>query len=196
MSPSALSRFFLRFEVTAKTLPQLTHVHKPPRGQSYGRAGSTSALLARLRDDPSLVLGQAVSSAPPQLYFVVSAVFHYLGPAFAVPPLRPCRRSRRGLAADPLGRAHLRRLAPTVACRPGPGCQRASAAAGVGRRVGDHELDLLPGHRPPAAGHRCSHRIRAGHRPCRARRAHGAQWRCAAPGGGGRVSVGRRPCAG
>jgi inner membrane transporter RhtA len=28
--------------------------------------------------------GAAVASAPPQLYFVVSAVFHYLGPAFAV----------------------------------------------------------------------------------------------------------------
>ncbi|MFL5895125.1 MAG: EamA family transporter [Thermoleophilaceae bacterium] len=29
-------------------------------------------------------LGSAVDSAPPELYFVVSAVFHYLGPAFAV----------------------------------------------------------------------------------------------------------------
>ncbi|HEX6675592.1 MAG TPA: EamA family transporter [Actinomycetes bacterium] len=29
-------------------------------------------------------LGAAVATAPPQLYFVVSAVFHYLGPAFAV----------------------------------------------------------------------------------------------------------------
>jgi inner membrane transporter RhtA len=29
-------------------------------------------------------LGTAVATAPPQLYFVVSAVFHYLGPAFAV----------------------------------------------------------------------------------------------------------------
>ena len=29
-------------------------------------------------------LGQAVREAPPQLYFVVSAVFHYLGPSFAV----------------------------------------------------------------------------------------------------------------
>jgi inner membrane transporter RhtA len=29
-------------------------------------------------------LGGAVSTAPPQLYFVVSAVFHYLGPSFAV----------------------------------------------------------------------------------------------------------------
>src|SRR5687768_4879264 len=29
-------------------------------------------------------IGRAVASAPPQAYFVVSAVFHYLGPAFAV----------------------------------------------------------------------------------------------------------------
>jgi inner membrane transporter RhtA len=29
-------------------------------------------------------LGPAVATAPPQLYFMVSAVFHYLGPAFAV----------------------------------------------------------------------------------------------------------------
>jgi inner membrane transporter RhtA len=29
-------------------------------------------------------LGRAVDAAPPHLYFVVSAVFHYLGPAFAV----------------------------------------------------------------------------------------------------------------
>jgi inner membrane transporter RhtA len=29
-------------------------------------------------------VGAAVAAAPPQLYFVVSAVFHYLGPAFAV----------------------------------------------------------------------------------------------------------------
>jgi inner membrane transporter RhtA len=30
------------------------------------------------------VIPEAVSKAPPHLYFVVSAVFHYLGPAFAV----------------------------------------------------------------------------------------------------------------
>src|ERR687887_958360 len=29
-------------------------------------------------------LGAGVAPAPPELYFVVSAVFHYLGPAFAV----------------------------------------------------------------------------------------------------------------
>jgi len=28
--------------------------------------------------------GQIVASAPPELYFVVSAIFHYLGPSFAV----------------------------------------------------------------------------------------------------------------
>jgi inner membrane transporter RhtA len=44
-------------------------------------------------------LGRAVASAPPQAYFVVSAVFHYLGPAFAV--LLFAR-------VDPLGVAWLR----------------------------------------------------------------------------------------
>ncbi|MGH2428652.1 MAG: EamA family transporter [Candidatus Limnocylindria bacterium] len=44
-------------------------------------AGSaTSTLFARLRHDPTGI----ADSAPPQLYFVISAVFHYLGPAFAV----------------------------------------------------------------------------------------------------------------
>src|SRR6266705_2279869 len=44
-------------------------------------------------------LGTAVATAPPQLYFVGSAVFHYLGPAFAV--LLFAR-------VDPLGVAWLR----------------------------------------------------------------------------------------
>jgi inner membrane transporter RhtA len=33
---------------------------------------------------PRLWLGERVAAAPPELYFVVSALFHYLGPAFAV----------------------------------------------------------------------------------------------------------------
>lgn len=44
-------------------------------------------------------IGRAVASAPPQAYFLVSAVFHYLGPAFAV--LLFAR-------VDPLGVAWLR----------------------------------------------------------------------------------------
>jgi inner membrane transporter RhtA len=37
-----------------------------------------------MADHPVGVLPNAIGRAPPHLYFVVSAVFHYLGPAFAV----------------------------------------------------------------------------------------------------------------
>ena len=40
---------------------------------------------------------------PPQLYFVVSAVFHYLGPAFAVLLFARVDVLGRGVAADRLG---------------------------------------------------------------------------------------------
>jgi inner membrane transporter RhtA len=42
------------------------------------------AIPAHRGDDASGRLERAVDAAPPHLYFVVSAVFHYLGPAFAV----------------------------------------------------------------------------------------------------------------
>ncbi len=32
-----------------------------------------------------LALSRAAQAVPPQLWFLVSAVFHYLGPSFAVP---------------------------------------------------------------------------------------------------------------
>ncbi len=41
-------------------------------------------LPAPLRDGPTSLLATRVQRLPPQLYFVTSAVFHYLGPAFAV----------------------------------------------------------------------------------------------------------------
>src|SRR5215469_5098428 len=41
-------------------------------GESYGRMAATHRIRA------------PVDTVPPQAYFVVSAVFHYLGPAFAV----------------------------------------------------------------------------------------------------------------
>jgi inner membrane transporter RhtA len=40
------------------------------------------AISAASRSRPGV--GERVAAAPPELYFVVSAVFHYLGPAFAV----------------------------------------------------------------------------------------------------------------
>src|SRR5262249_6667924 len=40
--------------------------------------------LARTSTAASAGIGKAVAGLPPQAYFAVSAVFHYLGPAFAV----------------------------------------------------------------------------------------------------------------
>jgi inner membrane transporter RhtA len=48
-----------------------------PDGDHVGMATS-----AAIRSRPAL--GERVAAVPPQLYFVVSAVFHYLGPSFAV----------------------------------------------------------------------------------------------------------------
>lgn len=47
-------------------------------------AHTTASLFVRLRERPWGRIGDVADSAPPQVYFVVSAVFHYLGPAFAV----------------------------------------------------------------------------------------------------------------
>ena len=52
---------------------------------------------------------------PPHAYFVVSAVFHYLGPGVRGAAVRARRRARRGVAADRLGGADLRRVAAAVA---------------------------------------------------------------------------------
>jgi inner membrane transporter RhtA len=41
-------------------------------------------LQAPLRDGPAAAFATRAQRLPPQLYFVTSAVFHYLGPAFAV----------------------------------------------------------------------------------------------------------------
>ena len=56
-----------------------------------------------------------VAELPPQAYFVGSAVFHYLGPAFAVLLFARVDVARRRLAADRQRGAGLRRLAPAVA---------------------------------------------------------------------------------
>src|SRR3954471_24131311 len=57
------------------------------RGQSSGVAGHAPVALSipgRRGGEVHARIGRAVEGAPPPLYFVVSAVFHYLGPAFAV----------------------------------------------------------------------------------------------------------------
>jgi inner membrane transporter RhtA len=49
----------------------------------YGVLSRSPATLAS-PGPPATGLGDTIRDAPPQLYFVVSAVFHYLGPSFAV----------------------------------------------------------------------------------------------------------------
>ena len=88
---------------------------------------------------------------PPHAYFVVSAVFHYLGPSFAV--LLFARVDVLGVAwlRIAVGRADLRLLAPPLARAARAGPRRPAAAAGLGRGARADELLLLPRDRPPAA---------------------------------------------
>ena len=146
---------------------------------------------------PGLAAGEAVpvtDRVPPHAYFLVSAVFHYLGPAFAV--LLFAR-------VDVLGVAWLRIAAAAAVFalwrRPWRTLARstgAAAAARLGRRAGGDELLVLPRHRPAAAGHRGGDRVPAGGRAGRVRRAHAAQPRGAAAGRARRVPAHRRPARG
>ena len=86
--------------------------------------------------------------------------------------VRARRRARRRLAADRLGRARVRALAPALARCGAPRRDGRRLLARVGRRPRRHELLLLPGHRPPAARHRRRDRVPARDRARRARRAH------------------------
>ena len=128
---------------------------------------------------------------PPHAYFVGSAVFHYLGPAFAVLLF---------VRVDALGVAWLRIAAAALVFalwrRPWRVLKLDGDPARVGRRAGADELLLLPGHRPAAAGHRGRDRVPAGDRARRARRAHAAQRRRAAARGGRRVPAHRHPLEG
>src|SRR5205085_3243041 len=63
-APSVSAPFRLTSVATMRILPLFGHVH--------GVAGAPSCRAEMRRN------------VPPHLYFVVSAVFHYLGPAFAV----------------------------------------------------------------------------------------------------------------
>ena len=80
-----------------------------------------------MRDRP------AVDAVPPHLYFVVSAVFHYLGPAFAV--LLFARVDVLGVAwlRIALRGPALRLVAPALARLRGSTCARPAPAAGLGR---------------------------------------------------------------
>ena len=108
-----------------------------------------------------------VAQLPPHVYFVVSAVFHYLGPSFAV--LLFAR-------VDVLGVAWLRiasaavifaALAPAVANVGDAGPERRLLLHRLGRRLRADERVLLPGDRPAAARDRGGDRVL---RPCPARR--------------------------
>src|SRR5213596_3423562 len=53
-------------------MPSIVHVHFRPSGRQFLIAEATTAQLSYVRP------------VPPHAYFVGSAVFHYLGPSFAV----------------------------------------------------------------------------------------------------------------
>ena len=131
------------------------------------------AILCRMRE-----------RVPPHAYFVVSAVFHYLGPAFAV--LLFARVDVLGVAWLRIAAAALvfARLAAAVASARGSTRGRRLLLAWGARARGD-ELLLLPGDRPAAARHGRRDRVPAGDRARGARRAHARatsprwRWPCA-----------------
>ena len=71
-------------------------------------------------------------AVPPHAYFVVSAVFHYLGPAFAVLLFARVDVARRRVAADRGGGARLRRSGGGRGARSPPRPRRPAPAAGWG----------------------------------------------------------------
>ena len=101
---------------------------------------------------------------PPQAYFVVSAIFHYLGPAFAV--LLFARvdvlgvawlRIAAAAAISPLWRRPWRAFAART-----PGAPPAGGLAAV---LAAMNCTFYTGHRPAAAQHGLGDRVPAGHRP-------------------------------
>ena len=91
--------------------------------------------------------------------------------------VRARRRARRGVAADRLGRADLRALAPAVARVRRAGRAPDAACSCLGGGPGADERVLLHRHRPAAARHGRGDRVPAGDRARGARRAHAAQRR-------------------
>ena len=62
-------------------VPQLRRLTIP---LCHADGDDVGVALAQTRTDLRSALARTPVTAPPQLYFVGSAVFHYLGPAFAV----------------------------------------------------------------------------------------------------------------
>src|SRR4051812_20562684 len=78
-APSVESPFGLRFEAMAAMLLAISHGLSAPRRPTYpGMATET------LRAAPAVDRAAFADRVPPHAYFVGSAIFHYLGPAFAV----------------------------------------------------------------------------------------------------------------
>ncbi len=121
---------------------------------------------------------------PPQLYFVVSAVFHYLGPSFAV--LLFARVQVLGVAWLRIASAALVFALWRKPWRALSGLDRATQAAGrLGRRPGGDELLLLRGDRPAAARDGRRDRVPPRRRARGDRRAHAhatrSRWRSRSP---------------
>ncbi len=118
-----------------------------------------------------------IEDAPGSAYFVGSAVFHYLGPAFAV--LLFARVAPLGVAWLRIATAAAVYAAWRRPWRLWPGLDR--AAWRDDRRDGRHarvdERLLLPRDRAPAARDRGGDRVRARRRPRGARCAHGTKRR-------------------
>ncbi len=66
----------------AGRVPATTHAAPPAARTAASPAGADSARAAPA--SPGRGLARAAATAPPQAFFVASAIFHYLGPAFAV----------------------------------------------------------------------------------------------------------------
>ena len=126
---------------------------------------------------------------PRTAYFVVSAVFHYLGPVVRRAAVRARGRARRGLAAHRLGRADLRVLAPPVARlrRLDRGGRRLLLAWGCVLALMNCCFYLAI--EPAAARDRGGDRVPAGRRARGARRAHAPQPRGARARGARRLPV-------
>ena len=115
------------------------------------------------------------TSLPPHAYFLVSALFHYLGPSFAV--LLFAELSPLGVAWLRIASAALifAFWVQTVADPGQSGGSGAAADPADGHHSRGHERLLLPGDRPAAARDGCCDRIRRHHRTGAHRHAVGAR---------------------
>src|SRR6478752_351348 len=82
---SAVAPFCLRFEAMTTRLPAISHgARRYRRGTCASVTTTRSAPTPALSSASAPAPGTALDRVPPHVFFVGSAVFHYLGPAFAV----------------------------------------------------------------------------------------------------------------